>query len=119
MAIIIAIYSLGVIGFVVWDALVGFPFEFDGGTSPPIFLAAMFWFIALPICVFAGLQWSLEGVKNRRIERQEKKQLLRALEEREQNRLRVIAEKEVQAILDRGDDMVDSSQYPSRVGLKH
>lgn len=85
-----AIYVAGVILFNVWEAYVGFGFKFprfDDG--PNAACASVFWPIGLPICLLILFCLKLEGVKERRLEK-----------ERTRDRVRVAAEQERDTILE-------------------
>ncbi len=88
IALCIMGYIACIAGFMLWDAFVGLPANFDGHDNPPLWLVALFWPIATP-CLMA-LQFSnfLEASKEKRVEK-----------EKQRKRLRVAAEKEEQRVL--------------------
>ena len=52
------LYVIGFISVYLWDAFVGFGYEFDGGSLPPLFLVASFWpitIVAFSIIYFVSL----------------------------------------------------------------
>ena len=80
--LIIGLYVFAIIGFCLFDALVGFGFEFDGYNAPPLAVAAIFWPIAVPILLVFGFATYMEGLKKTRIAKQEHQRQLRVAAER-------------------------------------
>lgn len=77
----VVIYFVGLFSFLYWDAAFGFGFEWDGGVVPPLGLAAIMWPIVLPCTIVIGglflfamrVASSLDSIKERRLEREERK----------------------------------------------
>jgi hypothetical protein len=86
---ILGIYFGGMLLFALWDSYIGFGIEFDDNIWPPIQLALGFWPFALVAAIIAGIGMTLQSVKNQRIKKQDA-----------QKRIRVVAEKEQEAILE-------------------
>ena len=91
--LIIAAYIACIIGFIAWDALVGFPFEFDGYELPPLVLVAILWPIGLPIVLFATVSDKLSKVKANRI-----------VKEKKRNKLRIAAQKEIDNYMEEAEE---------------
>jgi len=85
---ILATYFATVMGFCIWDAKVGFGFEWDGFDRPPLVLAAFFWPITLPYAFFMWFSKALTRAKKARLAR-----------EAEQEKIRVAAENDLAAAL--------------------
>jgi hypothetical protein len=86
---IAGVYLSGIVAMLLWDAYIGFGFDFDGNDYPPFGLALIFWPLAFPIAFFIGFAGKLEGVKRKRIDKA-----------KAQKRLRIAAEKETADLLD-------------------
>ena len=89
----IAAYIVCIIGFMAWDALVGFPYEFDGYELPPLTLVAILWPIALPFVFFASIGNKLSKVKENRI-----------VKEKKRNKLRIAAQKEIDNYMEEAEE---------------
>ncbi|HVI40081.1 MAG TPA: hypothetical protein VM577_05435 [Anaerovoracaceae bacterium] len=81
--LILVAYLVGVVGFIAWDAFIGYPIDFDGYDAPPISLAAAFWPITLWFVLFAGIGNAFKKVKENRLNKEEKQQRLRIAAEKE------------------------------------
>ncbi len=99
---VIGIYLAGLIGFIVWDAAIGFGVEFDGGDWPPMIMAMVAWPLVVPLTVLAFISRSLEGVKEKRIARRES-----------QRRLRIALKKEEEALLEQVEEELQSTYKKS------
>lgn len=67
-------YILGVLSFCLWDACIGFGYDFDGYHTPPLPIVAVFWFISIPILLLCGFVRLCIYLKEARIKRQNKKE---------------------------------------------
>lgn len=83
------------LAFALWDAYIGFGVEFDGGTWPPVGIAYPFWPITLVCAVIAGMSKRLEGVKEKRIKKEEMRARVRIAAEKEEEALLAQIEKEM------------------------
>lgn len=83
-------YLMVALAVILWDAYIGFGFEFpDIEDGPNAVVAGVLWPIGLPIILIIVLSIVLEKAKKGRIERS-----------REKRRVRIAAEKEQEAILE-------------------
>lgn len=89
---IAGIYLAGIVAMLLWDAYIGFGFDFDGINYPPLGLALMFWPLAFPVAFMIGFSEKLDGVKRKRIDNA-----------KAQKRLRVAAEKEAAELMEELD----------------
>lgn len=94
-------YVACIIGFCVWDAVIGFgpEYKWDGFNQPPLALAAVFWPIAVPFVAIDCFIDYMGNVKKRRLAREAK-----------QARLRIAAEKELQAAMDQVEEEIQYEQ---------
>ena len=79
----IGLYISAIIGFCLFDALVGLGYDFDGYKDPPLALVAVFWPIAVPILAVFGFARYTRNLKETRIAKQEHQRQLRVAAERE------------------------------------
>ena len=93
---IFAGYLAGLVAFIVWDAIIGFGVEFDGGDWPPMALAVAVWPIMIPLALISVLLNSLQGLKEKRISRRETKRKLRIALQKEEETLLEQVEEELQ-----------------------
>jgi hypothetical protein len=90
------LYLIVAVAIPVWDAYIGFGFEFpDLEEGPNAVLTGIFWPIGLPIILLIFVSKVLSRAKANRFERQEKKEASRRVQER----IRIAQEKEVEAAL--------------------
>ena len=82
--IIIGTYFAGVFGMWFWDAYIGFGFEYDTRSNPPLGLACALWPLFVPITLIACLTMKMDSVKENRLEK-----------EKQQEKVRVAAQKEL------------------------
>jgi hypothetical protein len=68
------IYCLGVLGFLLWDAYIGFGDKFDKSmmhlSAPPVIFLAIVWFLSLPVMMFISFSDYLFEVKLKRKQRE-------------------------------------------------
>lgn len=97
----IEVYAAGLILFNLWDAFIGFGFEFDTDFSkgPTAWFSSLFWPVVFPICLVMALGSVLLSVKERRLERKAQ----RLAKKEEAQRIRVAAEKEAQLFISQLD----------------
>jgi hypothetical protein len=69
--LIVGLYLAVMVGFLLWDAKVGFGFEWDGYDYPPLFLAAGFWWITLPYVFVRKAVVYLDNAKKQRAEKEQ------------------------------------------------
>lgn len=95
--IYVASYILAIIAFCVWDAFVGFPFEWDGYKNPPLALAAVFWPLTVPIVLVAAISNFLFNVKEARLKKEENMARVRVAAEKEMNQYLEQVEEELKS----------------------
>lgn len=83
MIFITIIWILGMVAFALYDAYVGFGYEFDGVIWPPLLLAVLFWPITLAFVALHRSLDTLDAAKKRRIARTEQQKLIRIAVEKE------------------------------------
>jgi len=67
MAVLVLCFYIAVsFGFILWDAKVGFGFEWDGDDYPPLILAAIFWWVTIPYASISKFIDHLDKVKEDR-----------------------------------------------------
>lgn len=89
-------YLLVGLAIILWDAYIGFGFEFpDIEDGPNAVVAGALWPIGLPIILVIVLSMALEKAKDRRKERA-----------REKRRIRIAAEEERKAILEQIEEEI-------------
>jgi hypothetical protein len=92
----LGIYILGIIIFNVWDAFIGFGFEFpDISEGPNAILCSVLWPISLPIIMLIVFGNAMSKIKEHRIERKEEKIRFRIAAEREREQILEQIEKEM------------------------
>jgi len=85
---------------VLWDAYIGFGFEFpDIEDGPNAILAGIFWPIGLPIILMIVISNALSGAKERRLERQEITKRRKRREAEQERKLRIQEEQEYEETL--------------------
>ena len=101
------LYAAVALGFLLWDAKIGFGFEWDGEDYPPLLLAAIFWWITLPYVFASKLVGHLDKVKYER----KKKEELRI-------RIKIEQEKEITAAMDEVDREVADFNERLKAGVR-
>lgn len=71
MVLGLCLYVAVALGFLLWDAKVGFGFEWDGESYPPLLLAAVFWWITLPFVFASKFTTHLDKMKEERKKKEE------------------------------------------------
>ena len=96
---IIVGYILCIIGFCLWDSLIGMPikWERDIDYGPTLWLGAIFWWISTPIALVIAFSNFLDAAKERREDREKEERRKKEKEEEVARKLRVAAEKEYEA----------------------
>jgi hypothetical protein len=101
------LYLIVAVAIPVWDAYIGFGFEFpDLEEGPNAVFAGAFWPIGLPIILLVIASKGLSRAKANRFERQEKKEIARKAQER----VRIAQEKEVEAALQQVEEEMQDVQ---------
>jgi hypothetical protein len=73
--ICIGLYVLGILGFITYEALVGFgDIDFDGESNPPSWLLGLFWFLSIPVLMIYLFSQRLNNAKQKRLEAEKEKQ---------------------------------------------
>lgn len=75
--LVLGFYFLTAISFMAFDAIVGLPVEFDGYENPPLWLVALFWPIAIPCMLAMRINNLFSSIKEKRLEREEKRRKIR------------------------------------------
>lgn len=114
IALYIVAYFLVGIAFMFYDSFVGFDFEFDGGSNPPLILAALFWPITIPIVSLEVLSSWLDKHKQLRVKRCAKKAEARIVQER----FRIAQEHEVDLALKQVEEELKESEYETQGSLR-
>lgn len=97
-------YILVAVAIVLWDAYIGFGFEFPSiEDGPNAVVAGVFWPIGLPIILMIVFSNIVENAKERRIDRA-----------REKRRIRVAAEREQKAILEQIEEEISHVEAKSQ-----
>lgn len=103
-------------GIILWDAYIGFGFEFpkieDG---PNAAIAGLLWPIGLPIILMIAFGQAVLSAKERRMERIEAKRQVLA----EQKRFRIAAEKERDKILEQIEEEIGHVEAESQNATEH
>jgi hypothetical protein len=81
-------YILAALLFCLWDAAIGFGFEWNGEDTPPLILAAVLWPIGLLIAMVSVFLKLCLNIKDARLARTNRKQ-----------RMRIAAEEELQSAM--------------------
>jgi hypothetical protein len=76
------LYAAITVGFLLWDAKIGFGFEWDGEQYPPLPLAALFWWITLPFVAMSSFVTSLDEAKKVRKKKEETRIRIKIEEEK-------------------------------------
>lgn len=71
MVLGLCLYVAVALGFLLWDAKIGFGFEWDGENYPPLALAAVFWWITLPYVFASKFVGHLDKAKTERNKKEE------------------------------------------------
>lgn len=88
---------------ILWDAYIGFGFEFPSiEDGPNAAIAGLLWPIGLPVILAISFGLAISSVKERRMQKQEEKKQLLA----EQKRFRIAAEKERDKILEQIEEEI-------------
>lgn len=88
-------YVIGIIVFQLWDAFIGFGFDFydDIREGPTAWLAALFWPAVFPIALIAGFGNFCAKIKSKRKEKSKQKEKIRiALQEEQEHALKQVEE---------------------------
>jgi hypothetical protein len=101
------LYAAVTVGFLLWDAKIGFGFEWDGESYPPLFLAATFWWITLPYVFASKFAGHLDKVKDVR----KKKEEVRI-------RVQIEEEKAIEAAMDEVDREVADFNERLKAGVR-
>jgi len=107
MVLGLCLYVAVALGFLLWDAKVGFGFEWDGENYPPLILAATFWWITLPYVFASKFVGHLDKVKEER----KKKEEVRI-------RIKIEDEKAIEAAMDEVDREVADFNSRLKAGAK-
>lgn len=93
------------VGFCLWDAFIGMPVDWDSDFDDniPCWLAALLWPFAIPVVSLIAFSYFLNGVREKRAQREKKQQKLRIAaerarekQEREEERLMAQIEAEIE-----------------------
>lgn len=106
MVLGLCLYAAVLFGFLLWDAKIGFGFEWDGESYPPLFLAAVFWWITLPYVAASKFVTHLDKTKEVR----KKKEEVRI-------RVQVEEEKAIEAAMDEVDREVADFNARLKAGI--
>lgn len=101
---------------ILWDAYIGFGFEFPSiEDGPNAAIAGLFWPIGLPVILMIAFGQAVSSAKERRMERIEAKR--QALVE--QKRFRIAAEKERDKILEQIEKEIGNVEAESQDSTEH
>jgi len=99
-------YIAMILGFCLWDAYIGTGVNWDGYYNDvPLPLAAIFWWIAIPIIALMRFVDLTKGIKATR-------ELKKKLAEKQRNNIRIAAEKEEQEILEQVENELNKESLP-------
>lgn len=94
---------------ILWDAYIGFGFEFpDIDHGPNAAICAVFWPLALPIILMISFGKAVMSVKERRLEKA-----------KEQRKIRIAAEKERDRILEQIEEEIGYVEAESQNATEH
>jgi hypothetical protein len=83
MITFIITWILGMVSFALYDAYIGFGYEFDGNDWAPLPLAVLLWPVTLVFVGFHRALDSLKATRNKRITRAAEQKLIRIAVEKE------------------------------------
>jgi hypothetical protein len=91
------IYILGMILFVAWDALIGFPVKWyeEDLDSVPLSVATIFWPISVPVLLIITFSNFLKGIKKKRILKENLKEAQRIRIKQEEQEILEQVEREL------------------------
>jgi hypothetical protein len=96
---------------ILWDAYIGFGFEFppieDG---PNAVCAGLFWPIGLPIILVIAFSKSIDSVKTRRLEKANEQRRIRIAAENERDKILEQIEKEIAHVEAEGDNATEHAR---------
>jgi hypothetical protein len=109
-------YALVAAGIILWDAYIGFGFEFPSiEDGPNAAIAGLLWPIGLPIILAISFGLAISSVKERRMQKKEERKQLLA----EQKRFRIAAEKERDKILEQIEEEIGHVEAESQNATEH
>ncbi len=107
MLTFILIYLAVALAVPLWDAFIGFGFEFpDIRDGPNAVLAGVFWPIGIPIILMICFSTFLERAKKSRLNRQAQREKVRIAQEK----MRIAQEAEVEAAMRQVEEELDHVQ---------
>lgn len=100
----------------VWDAVVGFGYDFNGKENPPVGLVCWCWMFSLPTILFFRFEDWLKKVKTKRLTKEEHMKKLRVKTEQEVNAIMQQIDYELRADLESDINApIKSRQYVLKI----
>ena len=92
-------YLLMIFGFCLWDSWIGMPVKWNGYDAPGVWLAAIFWVIAVPIVCMIAFSNYLKRAKADREKKEEHQWRVRVAAEKELDKYQEEVEEEVKKLV--------------------
>lgn len=93
-------YIAMIAGMYLWEAYIGLGYDWNDYDAVPLAAAAIFWPVAIPILLVINFLAFVENTKQKRIENDRQEARIRKKREEQQEKLRIAALKEEEAIVE-------------------